>query len=96
MYPASIAIMGPKKMEIISSPNETHPLVPIEIFNAARRIIENKEGCELVKTQGCMYVIKYSESGPFKEKISDEWLPVYVARIEQWSSGGIKKDEMPL
>lgn len=66
--------------------------IPKEIFEAVKRVIEN-QSCELVKIQTGVYIVKYSPTGPFPQKIGEEWLPVYIARLEQWSSGGIRKSE---
>ncbi len=87
---ASVAIFRKSFDEIEQSSN---PTVPNELFDAAKRVIET-HGCELIKTRKGMYIVSYSESGPFQKKISNEWLPVYIAHVYSWSSGGIKKTEM--
>ncbi len=69
------------------------PFVPESVFEAAKRVIQSK-GCELIKARDGLYIVKYSETGPFPQKMRDEaWLPVYVARVQQWSSGGIRQSE---
>ena len=91
MNKASISIFhnkSPEEEEIISQPQ-----VPDEVFQAVKRVIESK-GCEFIKTGQGVYVVKYSETGPYKDPISQEWLPVYVAKLLKWSSGGIKLSEM--
>lgn len=87
MAKASIAIFK-KKIEYSDDID-----VPDEIFAAANRVIES-EGQEIVKSKSGFYIVQYSPNGPFTEKIGDDWLPVYVARVEQWRSGGIMKKEM--
>lgn len=88
-HPASIAIFQKslEDTEIVSC-----PLTPNEVFEAVKRVIQNKKS-ELIKTRTGFYVISYSETGPFKSKINDEWLPVYIFRAYKWTSGGIKKEE---
>jgi len=87
-FKASIAIF----QNSVEYEDVTQPHVPKEIFETAKRVIENKS-CELVKLRDGLYIVKYSETGPFPQKIGDEWLPIYVARMHKWSSGGIKKSE---
>lgn len=70
---------------------ESRPLVPQEVWEAIQRVLKNKS-CELVKTNQGMYIVNYSESGPFNQN-REEWIPVYVARMIQWSSGGITQEE---
>lgn len=77
--------------ESVSETSQPH--VPKEIFEAAQRVIQSKS-CELIKTRSGVYIVKFSENGPFPEKVGNDWLPVYVARLEKWSSGGIKREEM--
>jgi len=87
---ASIAIF---KNSVDYDEDIAQPFVPASIFEAAKRVTESK-GCELVKSRDGMYIVKYSETGPFPQKMRNEtWLPVYIARVQQWSSGGIKKEE---
>jgi len=74
----------------------TAPIVPEEVFEIAQRVIDNKS-CEIWRGKNGVYVISYSESGPFPNGVSHstaQWLPVYIARMEKWSSGGIKQSEM--
>lgn len=73
--------------------HQSAPIVPNELFEAVERVIQNKS-CEVLRTSNAMYIIEYRESGPFTEISSDDWLPVYVAKVSQWSSGGITKSEM--
>lgn len=72
----------------------TNPIVPPELFEVSQRVIENKS-CEIYRGTNGVYVISYSKSGPFPESahVATKWLPVYIARLEKWSSGGIKKEE---
>ncbi len=59
------------------------------------RITADKKGCEIVKTRNGLYIVQYSDSGPWQEKsVAGEYLQVWIARIHSWSSGGIKKGEM--
>jgi hypothetical protein len=93
MNRASIAIFGQKEVDY-SSEHESRPIVPDEVFEAAQRVIENKN-MELVKTRSGMYIVVYSQNGPFQHgELVNEWLPVYIARIKKWDSGGITRDEM--
>ena len=71
----------------------TQPEVPDELFEAVQRVIQNKT-TELVKAHDCMYVVLHSISGPFSAQIGDEWLPVYIAKVLQWTSGGVKDSEL--
>jgi len=90
---ASIAIFkGEFDYGTVSS--STNPIVSAELFEIAQKVIENKS-CEIWRGTSGVYVISYSESGPFPESahVAEKWLPVYIARLEKWSSGGIKKDE---
>ncbi|KKM34275.1 hypothetical protein LCGC14_1565330 [marine sediment metagenome] len=89
---ASIAIFH-KSVEY--EDNVSCPYTPTEVFEAARRVIETK-GCEVVKVRNGMYVVQYSETGPFRDKKdAKEWLPVFVMRLNSWRSGGIKIKEAP-
>ena len=88
---ASISIF-PKKIKYTDE--RTQPETPSEVFEAVQRVIINKN-CELVRSNQGLYVVSYSETGPSKTLAGwENWLPVYVAKIEQWSSGGIQKSEM--
>lgn len=74
------------------------PIVPAEVFEAAKKVIEN-QGSEIIKARDGLYIVKYSPTGPFESNegvrfYNDQWLPVYIARIESWSSGGIRQSEM--
>lgn len=91
MTRASISIFS-KKVEY--SDDRTKPETPSKVFEAAQRVIESK-GCELLRDKTGLYVIEYAENGPGKQKEGwSGWLPVYIAKIESWSSGGITEDEM--
>lgn len=72
----------------IEQTQQTQPEVPDEVFEAALRVIESK-GCEVVKTNEGLYLIKFNENGPYETHMSDEWLPVYIAKAVRWISGGI-------
>lgn len=91
---ASIAIFQKK---IDYPKREVKPEVPDDVFEAALRVIENKS-CELVKTNGGIYIVSFSETGPWQletsKLIQQNWLPVYIARMEKWSSGGILESEL--
>lgn len=87
-HQASVAIFEKK----IEYPEGSRPLIPDDIFEAAERVIQNKS-CEVVKSRSGLYIIQYSESGPWKDERED-FLPVWIARVSEWSSGGITKMEM--
>jgi hypothetical protein len=89
MPKASVAIFR----KSVEYPKDLSPEVPAAVFDAAKRVIASK-GLETLRLREGFYLIQYSETGPFKESLSDEWLPVYIARISEWSSGGIKTEEM--
>lgn len=90
MPKASVAIFKNK----VDYPEDVScPTVPQELFEAAKKIIESKS-CEIVRTKSGVFIISYAENGPFSTKINDEWLPVYIMRLHQWSAGGITKSEM--
>lgn len=92
MTRASISIF-PQKVEY--SDHRPRPETPPEVFEAAQRVIEKKDGCELVRSKSGLYVVTYSETGPTNDPAGwDGWLPVYVAKVVQWSSGGIRQTEM--
>lgn len=92
MTRASIAIF-PKKIEY--SDERPRPEIPPKVFEVVQTIIRNKNGCELVRTKSGLYIIAYSETGPGNDPAGWEgWLPVYVAKISQWASGGIRQEEM--
>jgi len=68
--------------------------VPTEVFEAAKRVMENKS-CELIRSSQGMYVVQYSEFGPFRtDALKKDWLPVYIIRIKNWSSGGVTYEEL--
>ncbi len=92
MTRASIAIF-PKK--VTYSDSRPNPDIPDEVFEVAKRIAEQKNGCELIRNKTGLYAIAYSETGPSKRPEGwEDWLPVYIAKIETWASGGIKKSEL--
>ena len=88
-HKASIAIF---RKSIKTDSTVSTPEVPDAVFEAAKRVTDSK-GIELIKSTDGIYLIQYSNSGPFKEKLGDEWLPVFIMKLIEWSSGGIKKDE---
>ena len=70
------------------------PSVPNEIFEAAKRVIKNKN-TEVLHLNSGFYVIEYSANGPFIAEVDSlRWLPVKVYRISQFKSGGIRTEEM--
>lgn len=73
--------------------DNTRPITPPAVFEAAKQVARTKETL-VVRNKDGVYVISYSEHGPFNEKVSEEWLPVQIMRLKQWSSGGIKTTEM--
>ncbi len=89
-YRASIAIF---KSEFEYPTNDSCPIVPALLFEAVQKVIKSK-GCEFIKSRDGIYIVRYSESGPYQLKMSDEWMPVYVAKVFHWASGGVKKSEM--
>jgi len=92
MTRASIAIF-PKKVEY--SDDRPCPETPPEVFEAVQRIVKNESGCELIRCKSGLYVVTYSKSGPGNDPVGWEgWLPIYVAKVAQWSSGGIRQKEM--
>ncbi len=88
---ASVAIFEGKEIEIAE--RDVKPVVPDEVFEAVKRVSENK-GCEMVKTRSGLFVISYSPTGPFQTEVSNEWLPVYICRVRKWDSGGVMVGEM--
>lgn len=91
MTRASIAIF-PHRAEYAE--NSTRPSTPPEVFEAAARV-QKTRGCEIVRISTGMYIVQYSETGPGQQHEGwVGWLPVYVARIQTWSAGGIRKSEM--
>ncbi len=88
-YKASINIFQ-KEIEKNSA---SDPYVPKEVFSAAQIIIQAQSGCELIRTGQGVYLVQYSDTGPFRSHV-DGWLPVYIIKLRQWNSGGITADEM--
>lgn len=92
MTRASIAIF-PRTIDYTD--NRTKPEVPDELFKIAQKLVEEKQGCELVRDKTGLYIVMYSESGPGKKREGwENWLPIYVAKVQSWSSGGIKESEL--
>lgn len=92
MTRASISIFS-KKVEYTD--NRSIPETPPEVFEAAQRIAEAQKGCEIVRSKTGLYVVAYSETGPSNQKAGwEDWLPVYVAKVSEWSSGGIRQNEL--
>lgn len=92
MARASIAIF-PKKVEYADS--RPSPETPTEVFEAVQRVVKDKIGCELVRSQSGLYIVAYSETGPSNRPEGWEgWLPVYVAKVVEWASGGVRAQEM--
>lgn len=91
-YPASIGIFQ-NHTDDEGRPNVPKPMVPDEVFAAAKRVLESK-GCEYIRSGTGMYVVKYSEFGPFQTKTGSDWHPVYIAKLQTWISGGIRLEEM--
>lgn len=89
MNKASISIFR----KSIKYPDGSESSTPPQVFEAAMRVMESR-GIEVIKGKDGFYVVQYSESGPFIDIKDPDWLPVYVARVAQWTSGGIKKEEM--
>lgn len=78
----------------VDYPRESRPIVPDEIFEAALRVVKSKNS-EIIKSANGLYLVQYSESGPWINKAENiDFLPVWVARIQSWCSGGIKTSEM--
>ncbi len=89
---ASVAIFS-KKAEYPDK-RSSCPEVPDEVFEAALRVSETNT-CELVRTGTGFYIIAHSPTGPSsKPEGWNGWLPVYVAKVREWSSGGIRESEM--
>ena len=86
---ASVAIF----QNSIPIKNDTRtPLIGQDIFEVVLRVVENKS-TELIQNNDGLFVIAYSENGPFTIKMKN-WLPVRIIMIHQYSSGGIQKSEM--
>lgn len=74
--------------------DDTRPITPDEVFEAAKEVTATK-GMKLIQNRTGVFVVIYSETGPFNEKqLGRDWLPVQVYVMKQWASGGIKKSEM--
>lgn len=90
MAKASIGIF---EKNLDYGPTVSCPNVSDDVFKAVEEVLETK-GEKIVKANDGFYMVKYSESGPFNDILIDDFLPVYVARISKWSSGGVRKKEM--
>lgn len=89
---ASVSIF-PKKISY--SDNRPNPEIPDEVFEVAIKLIEQKHGCELVRDKTGLYIVSYSTTGPGKQGEGwESWSPIYIARVETWSAGGIKLEEL--
>lgn len=74
--------------------DETQPITPSEVFEAAKEVEKTKQ-TKVVRNSRGVFVITYSESGPFNEPhLASEWMPIQVYVLKQWSSGGIRLQEM--
>jgi len=92
MTRGSVSIFSKKVENFDKRPR---PEIPPDVFKVAQKIIKKKGGGEIVKNKSGLYVIMYSETGPTNNPAGWEgWLPVYVAKIVQWTSGGIRQEEM--
>lgn len=62
--------------------------------NIIKKVILEKTTV-LHKTPQNVYVISYSENGPFQNNsyIQNEWLPIHIYKMKEWHSGGIRTDE---
>lgn len=87
---ASIAIF----QQSTETEDQTKPITPDEVFLAAKEVQETK-GIKIVRNRMGVFVVSYSETGPFSEKeFAADWIPVQILVLKQWASGGIKKTEM--
>jgi len=86
--PASISIFQYAAEES----STTTPMVPDEIFEAAKSVMETKQD-QVVRHRTGIYIVQYSENGPFRSHI-DGWLPVHITKVLKWTSGGIQQAEM--
>ena len=91
MAKASIGIF-PHKLEYLD--NTTRPNTPDEVFEAALRVVDNKN-IEIVRTQQGTYIVQYSETGPGSSSEGwSGWMPVAISRLQIWTAGGIKVSEL--
>ena len=65
------------------------PHVPSEVFETTKEVIKEKSS-KILRTSEGIYLIEYSATGPFQVRISDEWLPVHITKLLEYTSGGIK------
>lgn len=89
MNQASISIF---KRSTLTNQHISRPFVPDELFQIAELVVSDKQ-TRIITALDAVYVIQYSETGPFKNK-EDNWMPVFVYKLEQWSSGGITLGEL--
>jgi len=87
--PASISIFQYSAEETSA---KTDPMVPDEIFEAAKLVVETKQD-QIIRHRTGIYLVQYAENGPFRSHIPG-WLPVHITKVLKWTSGGIKEDEM--
>lgn len=87
------ASVGIYQRELKYDDNSSCPLIPDVVFETAKKVLETK-GHEIVKTKDGFFLVSYSETGPFTDISSNEWVPVQVVRLKQWTTGGIKNEEM--
>src|SRR3990172_3871364 len=89
-HKASVSIYA---REMKYDDNSSCPIVPNEVFEAAKRAIQSK-GTEIVRSKDGFFIVSFSETGPFADVKDKDWLPVKVVRLKQWTSGGLKISEM--
>ena len=90
--PLMKASIGIYRHKVDYEKHESCPEVPDEIFQAAERVMTNKS-TEIVKTTGGLYIVEYAEHGPLRRDGDQKFIPVWIARLEKWASGGITKKE---
>lgn len=86
------ASIGIYRHKVDYEQHESCPEVPAAVFEAAQRVIEN-HSTEIVRTTGGLYIVEYAEHGPLRRETDKKFLPVWIARLEKWSSGGIQHTE---
>lgn len=89
MHKASIGIY----QRNIEQDHISCPLVPDQLFEAVKRVCETKQ-TEILRLSDGVFILTYSENGPFSDVKMKDWLPVQIMRLKQWSSGGVKVSEM--
>ena len=88
---ASIGIFNKK---LTYKENSSVCEIPDEVFLAAQRVASTTVP-EVVHSLRGFYIIEHSPNGPFSE-YAGEWIPVIIYRIETYSSGGIREEELKL